>query len=187
MVSPQPSAAQGRGFSGSWVLFFSAACHHRCCQVGTAGQGWTLRRPARQGPWLSCGYCCCQADRCHHSFCSGDSGLHGEGLFRSLLLPLALQRRCHPLRGRVHLAGKLASGGYLNAVTPSHLVHVLEWYHRGVSLSTPVQVTANSRTGHHRRPLVRCWLAPQEQQFPVGVKKNLSYHLITKNSNGLFL
>jgi hypothetical protein len=59
-------------------------------------------------------------------------------------------------------------------------------YHRGVSLSTLVRVTAYSSTGHHRRPLVRCWLAPQEQQFPVGVKKNLSYHLITKNSNGLF-
>jgi hypothetical protein len=43
-------------------------------------------------------------------------------------------------------------------------------YHRGVSLLTLVRVTAFSRTGHLRRPLVRCWLAPQEQQFPVGVR-----------------
>jgi hypothetical protein len=59
-------------------------------------------------------------------------------------------------------------------------------YPEGVSLSTPVRATAFSRTGHRRCPLVSCLLAPQEQQFPVGVKKNLSYHLTTKNSNGLF-
>jgi hypothetical protein len=108
------------------------------------------------------------------------------GLLRPLLLPLVVRRRRHPLRGRLQLAGKLASRGYLNAVTPVTWFMCWIRYPRGVSLSTLVQVTAYSHTGHHRRPLVRFWLAPQEQQFPVWVKRNLSFHLITKSLNGLF-
>jgi hypothetical protein len=46
--------------------------------------------------------------------------VHGQGLLGSLLLPLPGD----PLRDSVHLAGKLASRGYLNDVTPSHLVHI---------------------------------------------------------------
>jgi hypothetical protein len=65
--------------------------------VRTAGQGWTLRRPARQGPrpWQS--PVCPQTDCRHHPFCSGNCGFHGEGLFWSLLLSLAVWRRRHPL------------------------------------------------------------------------------------------
>jgi hypothetical protein len=69
----------------------------------------------------------------------------------------------------VQLAGKLASLGFLNAVIPGHLVHIM------VFCEYKVQALTFFFTVHHHCP-----------QYPVGVRKNLSCRLITTNSNGLF-
>ncbi len=87
----------------------------------------------------------------------------------------------------VHLAGKLASGGTTMTLPP------VIWSTSGIrypdtgircflvdtgaSYSIFPHWSSSLPTGH-------CLLTPQEQKFPVGVKKNLGSHLITNNSMG---
>jgi hypothetical protein len=72
-----------------------------------------------------CHVCTCQAFRLI-SCCSGVAGVHGQGLGGLVLLPLAVWRRGDSLQESVQMAGKLAFQGYLNAVTPGYLFHIMD-------------------------------------------------------------